>query len=64
MAPEQADPPWATDTRAELAGLDGMPLADQPAVFDRVHQRLEQALATTGGGGQASPPQRPGRPGH
>lgn len=60
MAADQEDPQWWTDTRAELDGLAAIPLADQPDVLDRIHQRLEAALATTDGGGRVVPPGRPG----
>ena len=60
MTSEQTEPQWWTDTRTELDGLAATPLSDQPVVFDRIHQRLAAALATTGEGGRAVPPARPG----
>jgi len=33
---------------AELDDLAGLPVAEHPAVFERVHQRLTEALGDTG----------------
>ncbi len=35
-----------SDVTQALAGLDGRPLAEHVEVFDAVHRRLQDALAT------------------
>jgi hypothetical protein len=43
--------PRVEDALSRLDELDGMPLAEQVAVFDDIHQRLEGVLADPGSRG-------------
>jgi hypothetical protein len=40
---------------SELEELAGLPVAEHPAVFERVHQRLTEALGDAGAGERAIP---------
>jgi hypothetical protein len=63
------DAPAATgDSRvdeavSELEELAGLPVAEHPAVFERVHQRLTEALGDAGMAERAVPGDRSGQAG-
>ena len=42
--PERTGVEEVDDVLASLLGLDGRPVEDHPAVFERAHDRLRQAL--------------------
>ena len=68
-SPEPAGPRPATgDSRADeavsqLEDLAGLPVAEHPAIFERVHQRLTDALGDAGARERAVPDDSPGQPG-
>ena len=66
-APGRADPggprPATGDSRvdeavSQLEDLAGLPVAEHPAVFERVHQRLTEALGNAGAAERAVPGDR------
>jgi hypothetical protein len=48
---------------SELDDLAGLPVADHPAIFERVHQRLTEALGDAGARERAVPADGPGQAG-
>jgi hypothetical protein len=48
---------------SQLADLAGLPVAEHPAIFERVHQRLTEALGDAGARERAAPDDSPGQPG-
>src|SRR5215475_526772 len=48
---------------SQLADLAGLPVAEHPAIFERVHQRLTDALGDAGARERAVPDDSPGQPG-
>ena len=48
---------------SQLEDLAGLPVAEHPAVFERVHRSLTGALGDAGAPGRAAPDDSPGRPG-
>jgi hypothetical protein len=48
---------------SQLADLAGLPVAEHPAIFERVHQRLTEALGDAGARERAVPDGSPGEPG-
>ena len=48
---------------SQLEELAGLPVAEHPAVFERVHRRLTEALGDAGAGERAVPDDSPGQPG-
>ena len=46
---------------SQLEDLAGLPVAEHPAVFERVHQRLTDALGDTGAHERAVPDDGPGQ---
>ena len=64
--PEPVGPLPATgDSRvdeavSQLEDLAGLPVAEHPAIFERVHQRLTDALGDTGERERAVPDDSPG----
>jgi hypothetical protein len=48
---------------SQLEELAELPVAEHPAVFERVHQRLTEALGDAGAGERAVPGDSPGQPG-
>jgi hypothetical protein len=67
--PEPAGPrPGTGDSRvdeavSQLSDLAGLPVAEHPAIFERVHQRLTEALGDAGARERAVPDDSPGEPG-
>ncbi len=64
-APSPPPPPQTGDARVDeaLARLDGLaetPVAEHPAVFEYVHDRLAEALGDLDVGGQPGPGWQPG----
>ena len=66
-APDRPDPggprPATGDSRvdeavSQLEDLAGLPVAEHPAVFERVHQRLTEALGDAGAAERAVPGDR------
>ena len=69
-APGSPEPvgPWPAtgDSRvdeavAQLEDLAGLPVAEHPAIFERVHQQLTDALGDTGARERAVPDGGPGQ---
>jgi hypothetical protein len=66
-SPEPAGPwPATGDSRvdeavSQLEDLAGLPVAEHPAIFERVHQRLTDALGDTGARERAVPDDGPGQ---
>lgn len=48
---------------SRLADLAELPVAEHPAIFGHVHQRLTEALGDTGVHEQVAPDHSPGQPG-
>jgi len=48
---------------SQLADLAGLPVAEHPAIFERVHQRLTDALGDAGARERAVPDDSSGQPG-
>jgi hypothetical protein len=48
---------------SQLEDLAGLPVAEHPAIFERVHQRLTDALGDAGARERAVPDDSPGQPG-
>jgi len=48
---------------SQLADLAGLPVAEHPAIFERVHQRLTEALGDAGARERAALDDSPGQPG-
>ena len=48
---------------SQLDDLAGLPVAEHPAVFERVHQRLTEALGDAGAAERAAPGDRTGQAG-
>jgi len=48
---------------SQLEDLAGLPVAEHPAVFERVHQRLTEALGDAGAAERAVPGDRSGQAG-
>jgi hypothetical protein len=48
---------------SQLEDLAGLPVAEHPAVFERVHQRLTDALGDAGAAERAVPGDRSGQAG-
>jgi hypothetical protein len=67
--PGPAGPRPATGDRqvdeavSQLEDLAGRPVAEHPAVFERVHRSLTEALGDAGAPERAVPDDSPGRPG-
>jgi len=67
--PEPASPRPATgDDRVDeavsrLEELAGLPVAEHPAIFERVHEQLTEALGDLDAGERAAPDGSPGQPG-
>ena len=65
--PEPVRPlPTTGDSRvdeaiSQLEDLAGLPVAEHPAIFERVHQRLTDALGDTGERERAVPDDSPGQ---
>jgi hypothetical protein len=68
--PEPAGPRPATgDSRVDeavsrLDDLAGLPVAEHPAIFERVHEGLTEALGDLDARERAAPDDSPGQPGH
>ena len=56
-APAPTGDPRVDAAVGQLAAIDDMDLADRPAVFEHVHDRLREIL------GELGEPARPGEPG-
>jgi hypothetical protein len=66
--PGPAGRPATGDSRvdeavSQLEDLAGLPVAEHPAVFERVHQRLTDALGDAGAAERAAPGDRSGQAG-
>jgi hypothetical protein len=48
---------------SQLEDLAGLPVAEHPAIFERVHQRLTEALGDAGARERAVPGDGPGQAG-
>jgi hypothetical protein len=48
---------------SQLEDLAGLPVAEHPAIFERVHQRLTEALGDLDARERAVPDDSPGQPG-
>jgi len=65
--PEPGGPrPGTGDSRvdeavSQLSDLAGLPVAEHPAIFERVHQRLTEALGDAGARERAVPDGGPGQ---
>jgi hypothetical protein len=59
-APEPASDPRVDEVVAGLRALDGLDLAEHPAILQEVHGRLREILGELG---DAAGPAEPGRPG-
>ena len=46
---------------SQLEDLAGLPVAEHPAIFERVHQRLTDALGDAGARERAAPDGSPGQ---
>jgi hypothetical protein len=65
--PAPPPPPQTGDARVDeaLSRLDGLaesPVAEHPAVFEYVHDRLAETLGDLDAGGHAGPDGQPGPP--
>lgn len=48
---------------SQLDDLAGLPVAEHPAIFERVHRRLTDALGDAGARERPAPDDGPGQPG-
>ena len=48
---------------SQLEDLAGLPVAEHPAIFERVHQRLTEALGDAGARERVAPDDSPGQAG-
>lgn len=55
--------PRVDEALSRLDDLAGLPVAEHPAVFEQVHQRLAEALGDLGAAGPGEDPGDPGDPG-